>query len=93
MLKALKGLRRCISGGRLEIDNNPVKRCIRGIALTKKDSSPPAMERAGRFGQFTTPLLRAPGLLSPVDTDARREDTGLVHLLEDDFADFLSLPW
>jgi transposase len=37
-LKAFDGLRRFIFDGRLEIDNNPVERCIRGIALTKKNS-------------------------------------------------------
>ncbi|WP_157970925.1 IS66 family transposase [Pseudogemmobacter bohemicus] len=37
-LKAFDGLRRFVFDGRLEIDNNPVERCIRGIALTKKNS-------------------------------------------------------
>lgn len=29
---------RYVHGGRLEIDNNPVERCMRGIALSKKNS-------------------------------------------------------
>nr|WP_276612536.1 transposase [Pseudorhodobacter turbinis] len=37
-LKAFDSLRHFIFDGKLEIDNNPVERCIRGIALTKKNS-------------------------------------------------------
>lgn len=37
-LNAFDGLKPFIFDGRLEIDNNPVERCIRGIALTKKNS-------------------------------------------------------
>ncbi|RWR31911.1 IS66 family transposase [Sinirhodobacter populi] len=37
-LKAFEALQRFAFDGRLEIDNNPVERCIRGIALTKKNS-------------------------------------------------------
>lgn len=37
-LNAFEGLQRFVFDGRLEIDNNPVERCIRGIALTKKNS-------------------------------------------------------
>lgn len=37
-LKAFDCLRHFIFDGRLEIDNNPVERCIRGVALTKKNS-------------------------------------------------------
>nr|WP_084197410.1 transposase [Paracoccus versutus] len=37
-LKAFDALQRFAFDGRLEIDNNPVERCIRGIALTKKNS-------------------------------------------------------
>lgn len=37
-LKAANGLRLFTIDGRLEMDNNPVERCIRGIALTKKNS-------------------------------------------------------
>lgn len=37
-LKAFEPLQRFIFGGRIEIDNNAVERCMRGIALTKKNS-------------------------------------------------------
>lgn len=37
-LNAFDALQRFAFDGRLEIDNNPVERCIRGIALTKKNS-------------------------------------------------------
>lgn len=37
-LKAFDALQRFAFDGRLEIDNNPIERCIRGIALTKKNS-------------------------------------------------------
>lgn len=37
-LKAYDVLRRYVFDGKLEIDNNPVERCMRGIALTKKNS-------------------------------------------------------
>lgn len=37
-LNAFDGLQRFVFDGRLEIDNNAVERCIRGIALTKKNS-------------------------------------------------------
>ena len=38
MLNGFDGLQRFVFDGRLEIDNNAVERCIRGIALTKKNS-------------------------------------------------------
>ena len=37
-LKAFEALQRFIFDGRIEIDNNAIERCIRGIALTKKNS-------------------------------------------------------
>ena len=37
-LNGFDGLQRFVFDGRLEIDNNAVERCIRGIALTKKNS-------------------------------------------------------
>ncbi|WP_458792291.1 IS66 family transposase [Yoonia sp. MH D7] len=37
-LNSFDSLRHFIFDGKLEIDNNPVERCIRGIALTKKNS-------------------------------------------------------
>ncbi|MDR5654734.1 IS66 family transposase [Ruixingdingia sedimenti] len=37
-LKAFEPLQRFIFDGRIEIDNNAVERCMRGIALTKKNS-------------------------------------------------------
>ncbi len=37
-LNAMDDLARFIFDGRLEIDNNPVERCIRGIVLTRKNS-------------------------------------------------------
>lgn len=37
-LKAFESLQHFVFDGRLEIDNNPVERCIRGTALTKKNS-------------------------------------------------------
>ncbi|TNE64893.1 MAG: transposase [Rhodobacteraceae bacterium] len=38
MLNGFDGLQQFVFDGRLEIDNNAVERCIRGIALTKKNS-------------------------------------------------------
>jgi len=38
VLKARDALTYFVEDGRLEIDNNPVERCIRGIAITKKNS-------------------------------------------------------
>ncbi|WP_417839962.1 IS66 family transposase [Tritonibacter scottomollicae] len=37
-LNGFDGLQRFVFDGRLEIDNNGVERCIRGVALTKKNS-------------------------------------------------------
>lgn len=37
-LKAFEALQRFIFDGRIEIDNNTIERCIRGVALTKKNS-------------------------------------------------------
>ena len=37
-LGAMNDLKRLVFDGRLEIDNNPVERCIRGIAVTRKNS-------------------------------------------------------
>ena len=37
-LKGFDGLKQFLYDGRLEMDNNSVERCIRGIALTKKNS-------------------------------------------------------
>ncbi|WP_375554003.1 IS66 family transposase [Roseovarius mucosus] len=37
-LKAFDSLQQFLFDGRLEIDNNPVERCIRGVAVTKKNS-------------------------------------------------------
>lgn len=37
-LGAMNDLKRFVFDGRLEIDNNPVERCIRGIAVTRKNS-------------------------------------------------------
>lgn len=37
-LNAFDALRRFIFDGRLEIDNNPIERCMRLIALAKKNS-------------------------------------------------------
>lgn len=37
-LKAFEALQRFVFDGRIEIDNNAIERCIRGIALTKKNS-------------------------------------------------------
>lgn len=38
VLKARDAFTYFVEDGRLEIDNNPVERCIRGIAITKKNS-------------------------------------------------------
>lgn len=50
-LGALDALTRFIFDRRLEIDNNPVERCIRGIALTRKNSlfaAPSNQRKPGR---------------------------------------------
>ena len=58
-LNAFDALQRFAFDGRLEIDNNPVERCIRGIALTKKNSLFAGNHEAGQVWAIFYSLIES----------------------------------